>query len=93
MYVYHTPNYFSQRLTIVGEFENDSTLRISAAICSTKDNFCRKTGRELAEKRMKEGKHVLTVHNLNKSRFKTSNFIKIAERIDDVIAIIKNVKE
>jgi hypothetical protein len=48
------------RVTIVGECSND-VLKIAAARCSRKDNFVRAKGRELAEKRLAEGKIFLSV--------------------------------
>lgn len=39
------------RVSIVGECVN-GTLKIAAARCSSKDNFVRKKGRELAEQRL-----------------------------------------
>lgn len=48
------------RITVVGEHK-DGVLKLAASRCSTKDRFVRKVGRELAENRLKEGKHVLEV--------------------------------
>lgn len=48
------------RISIAGEHK-DGTLKLAAARCSLKDRFVRKAGREIAEKRLKEGKHILEV--------------------------------
>ena len=41
----------TNRVSIVGEC-TDGVLKVAAARCSSKDNFVRKKGRELAEKRL-----------------------------------------
>ena len=42
------------RVSVVGEC-TDGTLKIAVSRCSSKDNFVRKKGRELAETRLKTG--------------------------------------
>ena len=49
------------RISIVGEHK-DGILKIAAARCSTKDRFCKKTGREIATKRLKEDNLLLSVN-------------------------------
>ncbi len=67
MFRCYSPHYITNRehnplprLTIVGEHKNN-LLKLSAARCSLKDRFVRKTGREIAEERLKNGKCLLEV--------------------------------
>jgi hypothetical protein len=67
MFRCYSPHYFTHsrvnplpRVTVVGEHK-DGVLKLAAAKCSLDDRFVRKVGREMAEKRLKEGKHVLEV--------------------------------
>jgi hypothetical protein len=43
------------RVTIVGQLKNN-ILKLASARCSIKDNFCKKTGRSIAEGRLAKGK-------------------------------------
>ena len=49
------------RISIVGEHK-DGKLKIAAARCSLKDRFVRKVGRDIAEKRLREGKYLIEVN-------------------------------
>ncbi len=67
MFRCYSPWFFTQRkqdplprITVVGEHK-DGILKMAAARCSLKDRFVRKVGREIAEDRLKQGKHVLEV--------------------------------
>jgi len=46
------------RVCVVGEFKG-RTLKLAVSMCSLEDRFVRKEGRELARKRLKEGKHIM----------------------------------
>lgn len=50
----------NERVSVVGQ-HNDGMLQIAAARCSAKDQFSRKTGRAIAEKRLEEKKTYITI--------------------------------
>ncbi len=58
------------RVCVVGEYEN-GTLKLAASRCSLKDRFVRKKGRELAKKRLKNNKHIVTykINNIDSQIF------------------------
>lgn len=50
----------NERVSVVGKHDN-GMLQIAAARCSAKDQFSRKTGRAIAEKRLEENKTYITI--------------------------------
>lgn len=53
--IYTECKQFGDRLTVVGLYnEEQNTMNVGVAVCSQQDNFCKKTGRELALKRATE---------------------------------------
>lgn len=75
---YHEPR---PVVTVVGIHEV-GILKLAAARCSEKDQFEKKVGRELAEKRLSEGKHVAHVF-IDECRVK--DFIKYAEAVTKIV--------
>jgi hypothetical protein len=49
------------RVTIVGGITEDNKLLLAASRTSKKDSFCKKTGRELANKRFEERKFISVI--------------------------------
>ena len=50
----------NERVSVVGQ-HNNGMLQIAAARCSAKDQFSRKTGRAIAEKRLEENKTYIQI--------------------------------
>lgn len=46
------------RVCVVGEYKN-GILKMAVSMCSLKDRFVRKEGREMARKRLKENMHIM----------------------------------
>ena len=89
---YSRPTETKSRVTVVGEY-SEGVLKIAASRCSEKDNFRRKTGRAIAEGRLKKGKLFSSVllKDCNIKKFVT--FAKdICNQIDknpqDVVRVI-----
>ena len=59
IYRFYSNWWNENRVTIVGTYEN-GVLKMAASRCSTSDNFCKKTGRGIAEKRLADNKLVAT---------------------------------
>jgi hypothetical protein len=57
---FHGKTKDNRRFTICA-LVNGGGLRISAAICSAKDNFSRKIGRNISKGRLAKSKHILDV--------------------------------
>jgi hypothetical protein len=81
MFRYYSPNYYYNRVTIVGEHK-DGKLKLAASRCSNKDNFSRKVGRELAEKRLQEGKIIAEIPML---ACNSKLFVQFAISMADVV--------
>ena len=76
----------SNRVTIAGEFCEEG-LCLTAARCSDNDNFCRKTGREITERRFNIKRTCITLPIEDKS-YKT--FVSIARSFADLVS--ENIK-
>ena len=74
-YIYHSSPR-DVRVTIAGKKEN-GVLELSAARCSSKDNFSRSIGRNIALGRLNKGKVFKTIENFDGNN---SDFIDIAQR-------------
>ena len=57
IYRFYSDGWFGNRVSIAAKFV-DNKLSMSASRCSDTDNFCKKTGRSLAEKRLNEGRYI-----------------------------------
>lgn len=69
------------RLTVCGVFDSDThTATFGTAVCSPKDIFIKKTGREIALKRATESP-VKTVHVINIKDF-AQEFYKVAAELE-----------
>lgn len=74
---YYSKDRFN-RVTVVAKFENN-TLVFAVARCSDKDQFCRKTGRAIAEGRLSKGKFIREVEPI--LPFNPAEFVGIAQII------------
>ena len=84
VFIFHSPQYpmsTGLRATVVGRYK-DGELKIGVSRCSERDMFSRKTGRELAFKRLDDGKEYLSVSTDNMDLTK---FIKIAQAISEAV--------
>lgn len=83
MYIYHLrPTYDNQGITIVGDFNSTTKeLAISIAKCSKKDQFCKKTGRELATQRCLAGDYYMKISYPQTIKFNTRVFVNTAQFI------------
>ena len=72
MYIFHSHRFLDSdaKVTIVGLQKGDDFV-IAAARCSDQDNFCKKTGVNLAKERIDKGEYLITIHNrpINVKRF------------------------
>lgn len=85
-YIYHSKS-TQNRVTIVGEFENNE-LRVAVARCSSNDNFCRRVGRELATNRLKNGEMYMTIKTtkMDRKRFnRIADFFAKELQIDSTV--------
>ena len=83
MYIYHfrpTLNY--QGITLVGTFDSlTKELKVSIARCNKKDQFCKKTGRELAIQRCNNGDYFMKISYPQMVKFDTRTFVNTAQFI------------
>jgi hypothetical protein len=88
IYRYYTPEYLSNRVSVVGK---DGKLKISASRCSDNDNFDKKLGRSLAEKRLANNNFIATI---SISKCSISTFRSIAYTLGEIVRndarILKN---
>jgi hypothetical protein len=89
MFTYNSPfiNQNKPRVTVVGEI-SENFLKIAVARCSSKDNFTRKKGKELAINRFNEGKYYMVI-KLEKAT--TRKFVSVARMV--AANIITNPRE
>lgn len=82
-YIYHSKAVYAGciRVTVVGILE-EGVLKLAASRCSYKDQFCKKTGREIAIARLKEN-NFITEYKLNEGEMQLvlPTFIEIAKII------------
>jgi hypothetical protein len=84
MLYYHTKaGEVNNRVTIGGNFCEDGTLCLVAARTSTKDNFEKKTGRELVDRRFKVKRHCISIPIEEQT---TKSFVEIAKKLARLIA-------
>lgn len=84
VFIFHSPQdpmCNGLRATVVGRY-NNGVLKIGVSRCSERDMFCRKTGRDLAFKRLDDGKEYLSV---NSDNMDLTKFIKIAQAISEAV--------
>lgn len=74
---YSKPIANTGRTTIVATFV-DGVVNVAAARCSTKDNFIRKKGRQIAEGRLVKGK---LIHSFKIESFSSADFIALANNL------------
>jgi len=72
----------NNRVTVVGEY-CDEGLCLTAARCSSKDNFCRKTGRDIANRRFNIKRHCITIPVKNRN---IKSFVEIAANLSAIIS-------
>ena len=85
MLIFHS-KHPKNRVTIVGEYCEDG-LCLTAARCSDKDNFCRKTGREKAVSRFSVKRHCLNLSTDDKT---IKTFVEVAKQLADFVS--SNIK-
>lgn len=83
MYIYHfRPTLSYQGITLVGTFDPlTKELKISIARCNKKDQFCKKTGRELATQRCNSGDYFMRISYPQMVKFDTRTFVHTAQFI------------
>ena len=83
MYIYHfRPSSGYQGITLAGIFDPlTKELKISIARCNKKDQFCKKTGRELATQRCNSGDYFMKISYPQMVKFDTGTFVRTAHFI------------
>lgn len=71
------------RVTVVGQVNEDNELTVAVARCSSNDRFVRKTGRAIAEGRLRKGKHFRKIQL--KDKLTSEMFIEKALEISEEI--------
>lgn len=79
MFIYYSDKNSKNRVSVVGTHEN-GLLKLGVARCGKKDNFCRKTGRTIAEGRLRKG-NIFTKVPIDTCR--TEDFIRHAKAVVD----------
>ena len=78
------------RVSVVGEInEETGMLNLAVARCSSRDNFCRKIGKTIAEGRLKKEK-CYTQIPVTKD-FSPKNFVEIAKKVAEEVIANKTV--
>lgn len=86
---YSKPSNSKVRVAVVGK-EINNELCIAVARCSQKDQFCKKTGRELAEKRL-ENQEIF--HKVALPECSAYNFLLIAQGVVSEVIKTKKIKK
>jgi hypothetical protein len=88
-----------QRYTLAGKFRRiyrgKRTLDLSAALCSEQDQFCKATGRMIAERRLDAGKKIFTLFAVpfDKEYSEAKNFSMVMVGFQSLLAQVSNLKE
>lgn len=83
MYIYHfRPTLGYQGITLVGTFDSlTKELKVSIARCNKKDQFCKKTGRKIAEERCCKGEYFMKLSFPQITELDTRLFVDTAQFI------------
>lgn len=82
VYRFYTSPWSKNRVSLVGTY-NDGVLKVAASRCSNNDNFCKKTGRTIAERRLADNNLVAEFHLKECS---IATFVRVVEPLAWTIA-------